>query len=222
MAAVEEAEESERSVKSRRLVADRDRNLGRRFFRAGHQDIAGLSLDDHVIGFLVAVRAVLAEAGNMTIDNVRLDRPHGFVIDAEPSDDAGLEILDDHIGLGRKLEEDLPPFVGFQIERERFFIAVEEDMGGGEAPTGAIPMARQIAAKRLDLDHLSPHIGQHARTPRPRRADLDGQHLNCGERRHGVPAAILSAIASARRIARTTGISTTLPSSKATPAWLSS
>ena len=109
----------------------------------------------------------------MAIDDIRLDRVHFLIADAEAGDGALFEVLDDGVGPGGELEEYLPPFVGFEIEGEGFFVA----MGDGQPIRHAVPMTRHIARPGLDLDHLRAHIGELARAPGPRRADLDGENL---------------------------------------------
>ena len=61
-------------------------------------------------------RPILAEAGNAAIDDARIDRLDGLVINAQAVLHVGAVILDNHIGLARQLLENGEPAGVLQIQ----------------------------------------------------------------------------------------------------------
>jgi hypothetical protein len=110
-------------------------------------------------------RAEAADAGG---DEIGLQRSEPRRVEAHLGQDARAEILDEHVAGGDQPGQHRPPLLRPQIERERALVAVE----GGEVPREAVLDdalgAQRVAdARRLHLDHLGPHVGQHHRAERP-------------------------------------------------------
>ncbi len=114
------------------------------------------------------VRAVLAEAGNRTINQPRKVLGHAFVVEAEFGQAADLEVLDQNVGLGRQLADDAAAFVALEIQFDRALAAVGS-MEIGRAQIAAIggfherraPAAGIVAgALALDLDDVGAQVGQ--------------------------------------------------------------
>ena len=70
------------------------------------------------------VGAVLAEAGNAAIDDLRIDPAQALIVDAELFLHVGPEILDHDVGLFGKPLEHFQPLRVLQIERHRTLVAV--------------------------------------------------------------------------------------------------
>ena len=61
---------------------------------------AGARLREQVLARQHRPRAFLAIAGDRGVDDARIDRFRALVVEPEPLDDAGAEVLYDHVGLG--------------------------------------------------------------------------------------------------------------------------
>ena len=70
--------------------------------RAGQIHDAAHRLDHEIIACTLGIRSALAKTGDRTIDQTRIDRFEAFIIKAILFQPADLEILDQHIGMGRK------------------------------------------------------------------------------------------------------------------------
>jgi len=127
----------------------------------------------------VAIGPVLAEARDAGIDQARIDRAHGFVIDAEPRLDVGPEILDQHIGLGHQPLQHGDAVRMLEVERQAALVALQilEIRAVARAAHG---LAAFLAGRRFDLDDPRPPIGQLAY--RGRAGPDPGQVQDCEPR----------------------------------------
>ena len=125
-----------------RLAGDRHRPAGR--------------LGDHVEGEEVLVRAVVAKALDLGVDDPRVDLAHHVIAKAEPFDDAGGEILGKDIGLFDQPAEDRAPLFGLQIGSDAALIGVEqhEIVGIDAFLVGRGAAALLAPGRLLDLDDL--------------------------------------------------------------------
>src|SRR5262249_33848127 len=104
----------------------------------------------------------LAETGDRRIDQARIGRMQGRMVEAEPRHDAGAEILDEDVGLGGEGMDEGEPLGLAHIHRDAALAAVEEREIGALALDMRSEMAALIAAPRhLDLDDLGAEIGEH-------------------------------------------------------------
>ena len=140
-----------------------------------HRTLARLAGDRHqpahALGYLiesrpVTVRPVLAKPGNAAIDQARVDRLHGVVIDAEPVLDAGPVVFDQDIGAAHHALENGDPIGRLQVERKRALVALQV------LEVGTVPRAAHIgtAIRRFgdfDLDDIGAPIGKLAHRGRP-------------------------------------------------------
>ncbi len=162
--------------------------------RAGHRHDPGRGLDHVVIGGLVAARPLLAEGRERGVDQPRVDRGQRVIAQPQGIERAGPVILDEHIGGGDELLEDLAVFLLLEVERNRALVgglrqearahvaAVEVLVGaGGAALVGIVGM--------LDLDHVRAQHGELVGRERPRQHVRDVDHPDAFERtRHpGLP-----------------------------------
>ncbi|MNL23785.1 hypothetical protein D3C87_1451880 [compost metagenome] len=101
-------------------VGDRIAHAVRRGFGvAGDAHHARHALDDLVVGGQVRERAVLAEARDRAVDQARIHSLQVFMAKVEPLHHAGPEVLDQHIGAGHELAEDLLAARVLEVERDR-------------------------------------------------------------------------------------------------------
>ena len=90
-------------------VADRGAGLGRRpVVLAGRVGDAAHRLDGDVHGGEVAIGPVEPEARAAAIDQAGIELAQHVVAQPQPVHDADGEVLDQDVGLGDQLEEDLP------------------------------------------------------------------------------------------------------------------
>ena len=120
-------------------------------------------------------RAFLAIPADGGVHDTRIDLLHSLVIKTEPTDNAGSEILDQHIGLTDQLPQRSQIFLVLQIDGEAFFAAIDRVKQGRVAAyfrIAQIEPARKITAVwPLDLDNARTQI-KHAQ-----RAIWAGQEL---------------------------------------------
>src|SRR3989449_10486669 len=111
LAREEREDDAERAVHARaRVVGDEvERDDGLAAGLADQPEDAREREVVHVVGGVVAVRAVLAEARERAVDEARVQAAQRRVVGAEPRHDARPEVLDDHISAGRELPEDRLP-----------------------------------------------------------------------------------------------------------------
>ena len=91
-----------------RQVPERDAGAhGQPAVFASQAHAARQRLHDHVVGRVVPIRAILAEAGNAAPDQARILTAHFLVRQAQLLDDARPKILDHHITLLCQIPNDL-------------------------------------------------------------------------------------------------------------------
>ena len=134
----------------------------------GHQPAFGLH--DEIIARPVGQRPVAAIAGDRAMDDPRVERPQGFIIEAEALQGFGHEILDDDIGAAHQLAHQLGPARARHVEGDRLLVAIDREVIGGDAAhAGRRPFPGLIAALgRLHLPDLGAQIGQGHGAPWPR------------------------------------------------------
>ena len=113
----------ERAGHAGRIVDHRRAELHRmHVLGAGHRHDAGGRLDDVVVGGLPAARAVLAEGRERGVDQPRIDLRQRLVAEAERLERAGAIVLDEHVGGGDQLLQDLAIGLRLQVERDRALV----------------------------------------------------------------------------------------------------
>src|SRR5262249_4034957 len=174
-ALVQREQDALNRVQTREIVGDGDADARRgAVAKAGHLHDPRLALNHRVVSRQLRVRTGLAVAGNRAVDQARIQRGRGRVIEAELAEAAGTEVLDQHVGgldqppqrsrAGRRLE----------IERHALLVAIELVVERADAVDERSPAARIVAMRRLlDLEHLGAHVAEHHR--RERTGDDPGQ-----------------------------------------------
>ena len=188
-------------------VGDLPRRLHRRAAAvAGQPEQADQAEVVHVVPAAVAVRAVLAVAGDRAVDQPRVDLPQAVVADAQAVQDARPERLEEDVGVAGEAQQHVAALVGLEIDPDRALAPVErqEERRVG-ALLGALVVRRRPAhvvahAGVLDLDHVGAEVAEQQRAEpagqQPREVE-DAQPL---ERTH---AAALAGSASSLRASST-------------------
>ena len=139
------------------------------------------ALDDRVVDALLGVGSAVAGAADRDVDQARIERAHGRLAEAQPVHHLRPEILHQHVGAGDQLAQDLDALGLLEVDRQRALAAVGRYEQGGEL-AGRIDRlaaaARDVAARRLDLDHVGALVGQEHRGKRPRHhaGEVDDPH----------------------------------------------
>ena len=140
-------------------------------------------LRDHVEGQVVLVRAALAEALHLGVDDAGIDLGDDVVAEAQPLDRAGREVLHEHVGLGGEILDELLAGRRLQVDGQRFLVGVEDqEIERSRRRARARMHAAGIAALRvLDLHHLGAEPRQRLRAGRPRLELRQIQHAHACE-----------------------------------------
>ena len=157
--------------------------------RAGQIHDAAHRLDHEIIACTLGIRSALAKTGDRTIDQTRIDRFEAFIIKAILFQPADLEILDQHIGVGRKPPDRRLTFRRFEIHRNRALSAIAcMEIGGREITTvggcnkGRAPCSRIIARSRAFHFHdIRAEISQSLANPRPRQNAGEFENADAGK-----------------------------------------
>ncbi len=148
-----------------RDVGDRRPRLGRRVLGPRHRQEPGLPLDQQVIGLAVAVRPVIAVAGDVADDDPGLFSRQSFVRQAEAGRGARRQVLDHDIGLfGDQALQDGPGFRVLDVERQAFLGAVGPDEMGCQTIDPLVIAAGEVSdTGPFHLDDAGTQIGKLAR-----------------------------------------------------------
>src|SRR5690606_32490039 len=103
-----------------------------------------------VVPDLVAVRAVLAVARDRAVDEARVARREGRVVDPEALRDAGPEALEHDVCAVDQAKKDLTPRLALEIQRHAALVASEERDADAERIVGC-----------GDREHLHAEVGEH-------------------------------------------------------------
>ena len=154
-------------------VGERRRRQGRLAVgKAGARGVAGHALDQGAEAGPVAVGAVLTPAGNPQDNEARVLPMQHLRPEPHRLERPRTEILDQHLGGGQKVEEQLAPARLAQAHRQALLVA-RVDLPMHADPVG-LPGAQRVAALRiLDLHDLGPEIGE-----------LQADHIAGDEARH--------------------------------------
>ena len=174
----------ERAVQARpRVVGDEVQGNGRLAVGlADEAEHAGQRQVVHVVGRIVAVGAVLTEAGERAVDDARVEGADGLVVGAQPLHDARPEALHDDVGVRGQLPEDRLALGGLHVEGHAALVAVDEGEGGPPLRLGVAGLA---VAGRLDLEDVGAHVGEHHAGHLRRRHAGHFEDLDPVEHSHG-------------------------------------
>jgi hypothetical protein len=146
-------------------------------------------LDDEVVAGAGGVGTVLPEAGDRAVDDARVLRGDGGVVEAEPGEAADLEVLDHDIGRGGEAARGGEVLRVAEVEGDRALAAVGRVEVGGRAilGEGRAPAAGLVALGRLDLDDVGTEIGERLADPRAGEHAGELEHLQSGMGPSAIP-----------------------------------
>ncbi len=171
-------------------VADRDADLLRLAVRvAGDVHVAGHALDEEIVSRALGVGAGLAEAGDRTIDEARIEALQAPVVEAKLRKAADLEILDQHVRARREAPHDLAPALGREVGDDRALAAVAAVKIRGRPLAAGLderraPAAGVIAFRALDLDDVGAEVRQRLPDPGTGENARELDDADPGERAH--------------------------------------
>ena len=123
----------------------------------------------------IGIRSVLTEAGNRSVHDARIDGAHLLVIHAEPIFHIRPIIFQHDVRFRRHAEEDRPPLVGFQVERQAALVAMQV------LEVAAVAMAHVLAivVRSFDLDDVRAPVGEltRSRGTRARAREIEDQQI---------------------------------------------
>ena len=122
-------------------------------------------LHDVVVARARRVGARLAEPGDRTVDQPRVDLGEGGVVEPVFLQPAKLEVFDQDVRVRRQTAHGGAPLLGTEIGGDRAFAPVAAVEIGGRSVAVAVderraPGARVVARRGFHLDHIRPEIGQ--------------------------------------------------------------
>ena len=82
-------------------------------------------LRDHVEGEVLLVRAALAKAFDLAIDDAGVEGADRVVAEADALDRAGRHVLDHDVGMARHVLDQSQAALGFEVDRDRFLVRIE-------------------------------------------------------------------------------------------------
>src|SRR6266478_127574 len=110
-------------------------------------------LQERIETGLVVLGAAIAEAVDRHIDETRIDRREGLVVQPEAAHPARPEILDHDIGAAHQAMDYLAPLGRGKVERERALALVPSKKAETE-------VAERVALEAFDLDHVGAHLAE--------------------------------------------------------------
>ena len=121
------------------------------------------TLHDLVVGRAVAVRSRGPKAGDGTVDDGRVDLLYVLVGQVEVGHHVGGEVLNDDVGVGGQLQEDLLRFFVAQVEGQAALVAVDvQEIRGLFPDEGRPPLAGVVPNPgALDFDDIGAVVAQH-------------------------------------------------------------
>ena len=108
----------------------------------------------------------MPEAADRQHDQAWVELVEALGREAEPVEDPGAEVLDEHVGPLRQPGEDVAAVVGLQVEDDRLLVAVRGEEVGRDvrvvgADEGRAPAAGVVTGVGLDLDDARAHVAEH-------------------------------------------------------------
>src|SRR5258708_2163243 len=170
----------------------RDRNARAGWFTvgsSGQRHEPADALRHQIVASAARMRAGLAETGDGTVDETRTGRREARIVEPEFLQAADLEVLDQHIGLRRKLTHDAFAVLALEIAFDRALATVGRvEIGSAEIALLAFDERRSPSARivtgllALDLDDVRAEVGEQLSGPRAGENAGQFQHANAGQR----------------------------------------
>jgi hypothetical protein len=101
------------------------------------------------------------ERGDRDVDEIGLDLAHARLVDTEPLDDAGAEVLHQHVRAPHQQLEELAAARVLQVQHDRALAAIARREHRRHPAARRPHVAPHVAEPgRFDLDHLRALIGE--------------------------------------------------------------
>ena len=112
----------------------------------------------------------LAEAADLAVDDLVVQRRDDLVVEAEPLERARLEVGDDDVGALAQHAREREVRRALEVEHDRALVPVCGVVIGRTSlrVDGRHPMPRVVAVRRLDLDHIGAEVAERHRHKRSR------------------------------------------------------
>ena len=120
------------------------------------------SLNDIVIGLQPGIGPTRSEAHAMRVDDVGGQFTDGVVVEAQPCDRFGANVVDEDVGVAQQIAQYASVGILLEIEQERLLAAVERDIARchPRRARGTRRVAKDIPAGCFHLDDLGAEIGE--------------------------------------------------------------
>ena len=132
-------------------------------------------LEDRIEPGPRGIRAASAVAGDRQPHEIRPQPEQADVVESQPVECAHAHVVDQHVARLDERAHRIDALSRLQIEHERSLAAVPAD-------EAVLNEAKRIAARRLDLPHLSAQIGQQSRAERAGEEAGQVDDADAGER----------------------------------------
>jgi uncharacterized protein YggE len=144
---------------------------------------AALALEHRVVARLRRAWSILAVPGERRVDQPRMRGGQRVVVEPEPREHAGAEVLHHDIGARDERVEHAASLGALEVQRHALLVPVDaQEIRALAVDEGRPPRARVVAAARLlDLDHPRAHVGEQHRAVRARQHARQIQHRHTRE-----------------------------------------
>ena len=150
-------------------VRNRDANFRRGFRRPRHGDEPRFALHKQIIGLLVAIGSRSAVAGDGANNEARVALCQFLGAKTQSLGGPRGKVLDEHVRVLQKLEDNQPGLRVLEIKRETLLGAIEPDEVARHPPHGLIIATCKVPnARALNFDDARSQVGQLARRKRGR------------------------------------------------------
>lgn len=140
-------------------------------------------LDDVVVCRLVPVAASRPVSLASAVDDVRIERLHGGVVEAKPLDGFRSHAVYEHVSAGYKTPQCLSANFLLQVELDAALVAVQVKERPGHPRVAQGPVVPGgVASSVLDFDHVSAEVRENVGRQRPHHDPGQVQHPDTGER----------------------------------------
>ena len=183
---IERQQNTDRGIHAGSDIGDGDAGARRFVGIAGGGDNAALALNQEIVSLDVAIRTVLAVAGERAINQPRIQLAELFITEPKPAGDTRRIILEENIRALRQLLQNLPPLFFLDVDGQAALVAIEPNVTGRKPLHHRIPGANHVAdAGPLDFDHFRAHVSEQAGRKRARQHLLESQDLDSIQRARG-------------------------------------
>ncbi|MNN48893.1 hypothetical protein D3C81_1633930 [compost metagenome] len=125
----------------------------------------------------------MREAEHAHIDQPRVDRGQGFVIQPQPLHGLRPDVVGEHVGVLDQPQQRLPSLGRFQVQHDAALVAVQpEEERAHPVIAARADGAGAVAAGGFYLDHVGAKVAEHLRGRRAHEYGGDVHHLHTSQR----------------------------------------